>query len=348
MVRGIVEALDEHYIYVFRKSEVDEFSHLKGKVFYFNTFKFSKFNYRILQDIRRVVVIEGITILHLHLDKSLLYGYLLKALYFPTIKIVYHEHGTISGSDMGRNGSRPRWYIPLLNFCSTKIDKYIVIASHIEMLYTTLTKISKYKIVYIGNFIDDKFFNSPSKSDTKNKLSQDEFVVGFAGRLVEGKGCNDFISAVILIAQENKNIKFLLAGEGEEEDEILKQIQQSGLQKRISCLGYVSKMEDFYMMLDCYVAPSHFESVGLTVIEAQAMHIPVVASRISAFEEILEEGVNAIFFDVKDIVGLKERILLVTHKPDLRKKIIENGILNTKKYTKESFLAQLTSLYRTL
>ncbi len=346
IVKSILRSTSEHYVYSFRKAFIDEFIGLKEKAFYYNSMDFSKFNVRILLDLRCLIKRQDFKILHLHLDKALIYGYLLKTLFFPKIKLVFHEHGTISGSDIGTDGSYPTWYIPLLNFTRNKVDKYLVIANHIASLYTSLTIIPKSKIALIENFIDDQFFFR--RATVHSDDSKDKFVIGFAGRLVDGKGWKEFIEASAIIIKQDDQVYFKIAGSGEGEEAVSNLIKELGLAGRMTCLGYVSDMQDFYRSLDCFVAPSHFEAVGLTVIEAQAMEIPVLASNITAFQEILHDGRDAMLFQVKNAQSLARAMATILHNTALRKMLTHQGLLNAKEYRFQRFIDSLSKIYSSL
>ncbi len=88
--------------------------------------------------------------------------------------------------------------------------------------------------------------------------------------------------------------------------------------------------------------------MGLTEIEAQACGIPVIASNTEGLNEVVLDGETALLFEPENIKELEEKIRLMKNDKVLRNKLIINGLLNVKKYTREHYLDELFTVYRDL
>jgi len=302
------------------------------------------FSFKPLIFLRKLIIRENIDIIHCHLMGSEYTGYLLKKLFFPEIVLIFHEHGKIL--------SGAKYYPKVLKLISEKIDLIIAISKSTKLGLTTKAGIDDDKIRMIYNFIDTEKFNKINISwdinKEKNKLNLDpnDFIVGFAGRIVGMKGWREFILSSKILTTNYSNFQFIIAGDGNDKDNLLDLINQLNLQNHVQYIGFQSNMKKFYSMLDCIVVPSHYEPMGLTPIEAQAMGVPVIVSNVPALNEIIHHGEDALFFEVKNSYDLSKKILMIYNDKILRAKLIRNGLVNSKLYSMTKYFRELDHTYQ--
>ncbi|MBU2957176.1 glycosyltransferase family 4 protein [Paracoccus sp. 1_MG-2023] len=125
-------------------------------------------------------------------------------------------------------------------------------------------------------------------------LPADQVLVGCYGRIREQKGTGDFVRAMIRLLPDRPGVTALVMGRATEKhraflSDLQAQVDKAGLSDRIRFLPEVTvdRMADWYGALDLYVAPQRWEGFGLTVLEALSCGVPVVATRVGAFEELL-------------------------------------------------------------
>jgi len=116
--------------------------------------------------------------------------------------------------------------------------------------------------------------------------------IGFIGRFSEKrKGLSLLIEALPKIIEIHPDLKVLVAGPGEP-DEILQELDPK-LKSRLTFLGLLSEDEkrQFFKSIDLYVAPNTGgESFGIILAEAMATGVAILASDLSAFRSVLEDG----------------------------------------------------------
>ena len=110
----------------------------------------------------------------------------------------------------------------------------------------------------------------------------------------------------------------------------------------------VEQMADWYRVLDLYVAPQRWEGFGLTPIEAMACGVPVIATRVGAFEQIVTPE-TGILVDPDDPEALKDAICAAFNPP----RPIEMWRENARAHVSENFAItreadELVALYRRL
>lgn len=136
-------------------------------------------------------------------------------------------------------------------------------------------------------------------------------VVGFVGRLSPEKGCLHFIHAAIALAGRSSSqpIQFVVAGDGPESVMLRAIAGQAGLGDRILFLGSVDRVWELLPLLDLLVAPSEFEGLPLIGLEAMASGVPVLATRVRGWQEIIRHGETGWLLGTDELSRLPEVVL---------------------------------------
>lgn len=191
------------------------------------------------------------------------------------------------------------------------------------------------KISVVHNGIDPDNIKIESKSFIRAELGIDgnSYLVVSAGRLSPEKNFGGLIEAAKIVTERNKNITFIVYGEGFLRKELEQKILDIGLKNRFLLLGF---REDFLSVLkdiDIFVLPSFTEGLPNVLLEAYALRKPVVATNVGGNPEIVLDGETGFLVSAQDTEGLAEYILRLAEDPDLRKEMGKKGY----KYIKESF-----------
>lgn len=142
------------------------------------------------------------------------------------------------------------------------------------------------KVEVIYNGIDLNRFQAKQKDISK------PYVIGALGRLTTQKGFSVLIEAISYI--KNQNIIVKIAGQGELKNTLKKQIAKLKLESKVELVGLVEPV-DFLSSIDIFVAPSLWEGLGLSALEAGAMNKPVIASEIDGLREIINDKTGFLF-----------------------------------------------------
>lgn len=162
-------------------------------------------------------------------------------------------------------------------------------------------------LYYIGNGIDLKRFDpaAAGSRDAKRRelgLEPDDFVVGTVSRLVYEKGVGEFLDAAEMLLPTFPQMRFLVVGPAEPErpdaipPERIRSLAETG---RFVFTGRRRDMPELYSAMDLFVLASHREGVPRAVMEAGAMGLPVVATRIRGCREIVRDGVTGLLIPVR-------------------------------------------------
>ena len=194
-----------------------------------------------------------------------------------------------------------------------------IFASHIYAVSfgvkSTIAKdgITKKKVVVIGNGsvngIDMGYFSQHNLSipNLKKiyKLSSENFVFGFVGRIVKDKGINELVKAFLKINKLHPKTRLLLVGRFETQDPIDNNIiDEIKNNKNILNVGFQKDVRPFLKMMNVFVFPSYREGFGVSLMEAAAMNVPAITSNIIGCNEIIEDGFNGVLIPPKSVNDL--------------------------------------------
>jgi glycosyltransferase involved in cell wall biosynthesis len=228
-------------------------------------------------------------IVHTHLIGSNLLAAPLAALYRVPVRLTHDQ----THDDVRDCSSIHRWLDSLANRLNHRV---IAVSSSIRTFLCQKEKVSADKISVIYNSVDLKRFshnNHPrARAEARQKweLPVDALVVGGVGRLHYQKNFPFFLELAVEVCNRFPQALFVIAGEGPERVALEEISQKLGIASRVRFLGFVGDMPELYQSLDLLLLTSHFEGTPLTVLEAMAMGVPVVASQVDGAAEILEDG----------------------------------------------------------
>ena len=146
-------------------------------------------------------------------------------------------------------------------------------------------------------------------------LPEGQVLVGCYGRIRAQKGTGDFVAAMVPLLADRPHVTALVMGRATEQHrdylrDLQAQVARDGLGERILFLPEVTvdRMADWYGALDLYVAPQRWEGFGLTPLEAMSCGVPVVATRVGAFEELILDGETGSLTAPEDVPALSAAI----------------------------------------
>lgn len=206
----------------------------------------------------------------------------------------------------------------------------IAISNHNLNLLIKNYNYPKDKITLVHNGIDLSSYSNFVK-DIHNKA-----VVTTIATLHPRKGIKYLIQAVPDILKNEPNVKFFIVGNGDELPNLKDLAKNLNIESNITFWGWVRDIKSILKTTDIYVQPSVREAFGLSVLEAMACKIPVVASSVGGLSEIIEDQTSGIFVPPENSKALSDTILRLLKDEETRKRIANNG----NKRVTEHFSAQ--------
>lgn len=184
-----------------------------------------------------------------------------------------------------------------------------------DYLVSAGVKKEKIDIIYSGR--DMSLYTPHSDYDLRGALGVDEEVVlvGIVAVLRAAKRHRLLMEAVVKLPQ---HVHLVLVGDGPQEENIKKAIDELGLQGRVHLLGHREDVPQIVPKFDIFVLPSIMEAIGGSVIEASASEVPVVVSRVGGLPEVALDGESGYIFEPDNVESLFEKLQLLVESKEKR------------------------------
>ena len=213
------------------------------------------------------------------------------------------------------------------------IDKVIAITPwELSILNQYIKNPDKISIIPNGT---DKILYKKVKNNQfkkKNKIKE-KYMVLFFGRLNPTKGPEKLALAAINISKKRKDIAFIWVGPDEGKAPEVKRLIKS--YKNMRYLGPIrgkEKIAEMYQAADIYVLPSYREGLPLTLFEAMASGLPIVASPVNGIPFEVKEPENGFLVPYGDTKAMEEKILNLLDNKKLAEEISKNNFKKAQEY----------------
>lgn len=122
----------------------------------------------------------------------------------------------------------------------------------------------------------------------------DDICVVSVGRLTHQKSQKSIIDAASVLRNRGRHFKYLIAGEGELRDELQRQIAEKGLSDTVQLVGFTDRIVDLLSIAAVFVLPSRDEGMPISLLEAVACRIPIVATNVGAIESLIKDRISGL------------------------------------------------------
>ena len=258
-------------------------------------------------------------ILHAHDYKTNILAVLLGNWF--RIPVLTTVHGYVT------RGGRLEAYYLADRWALRRMDHIIAVS---EDLYSSMSKlgIPPSRCSLIENAIDiDQYRRSQTVSDAKQRLGVDprRLLIGAVGRLAPEKGFDILIRAVDQLLNTGIDLELWIAGTGEQEGELRRLVNALGRNERIRLLGHRGDLADFYQALDVFALSSYREGLPNVLLEAMALEVPVVATRIAGIPRLIRDGDNGLLVEPGDATALGQALVGLLNDAQRRQRLSRAG-----------------------
>lgn len=266
---------------------------------------------------------EKINIIHTNTTAVLEGVYLKKKLSLPHI---WHIHEIIV---------KPRFIHKFLSFMVSKFSDEVVTVSKAVKGHLDSTGYFDKEVNVIYNGVDNCVFKKSNEVEyLKNEFNipNNSLVVGMIGRINAWKGQNDFLDAMEIVLENNKNTYAMLVGgvfEGEEWriKELKERINSMKYKDRIIFINYRKDTKNIHALYDIFVLPSiNPDPLPTVVLEAMATKNPIVGYKHGGICEMVKEDYNGVLAKVKDTKDLANKIIKLINDNELRVNMGKNSL----------------------
>lgn len=206
---------------------------------------------------------------------------------------VHAEHGRNANDPQGVN----RKHNFLRRLAAWAIDRFVPVSLDLQHWLSHTVGIAPRKIERIDNGVDDQMFKpaSPKPHLPVAGFSADgDFIIGNVGRAEPVKDQAALLVAFAELRRQRSDaqLKLVIIGDGPLLPVLRKQAAELGIADQVWLPGARADVAEIMRSLDVFVLPSRAEGMPVTLLEAMATGLPVIASRVGGVPELIEAGLN--------------------------------------------------------
>jgi glycosyltransferase involved in cell wall biosynthesis len=225
-------------------------------------------------------------IVHSHEASSDVITWCMRAIH--SVPIVSTAHGWIG------NSSKQRFMIDLDKRVLRRFDRVIAVSEKMQRDLID-AGVPSARVTLLHNAIVLEKYRRSTESGALEAMVGRQLprpVLVSIGRLSPEKGHADLIDALAIVAARGRQVTAVLAGDGPSRADLAARIHAAGLQDRVHLPGYVQQPARLLQEADLMVLPSHTEGLPNAALEAFALEVPVLATRVGGTPEVVTDGVT--------------------------------------------------------
>jgi len=306
-----------------------------------------KFDPGCLLRLRRYIARERIDIVHTHMDLADFYGALAGRL-GGARAVVATKHAP---DEFRTRRTWKRYPFLLLERLAYEMDDAVIVVS--EGLRTFLEKVERLprrKMVVIGHGIEATSYPA-TRAEARRALGLPAHgpLIGAVGRLSPEKGQVVLLRALPAILAAFPRAACVVAGEGPARAQLEAETRRLGIGDRVVLLGFRRDVPRVLAALDLFVQPSIYEGFGLSLLEAMAAGLPVVASRVGGIPEVVEDGRTGLLVPSQDPAALAAAIVRLLGDAEGAQRLGESAANHAReRYSLSRVAERVDDLYRNI
>ena len=282
---------------------------------------------------------SGARIWHARRNNEMIAGLALKHLLRKRLRLVF-------------TSAAQRRHKPFTRWLLRRMDHVVATSTH-SAAYLAVD----YTIVHHG--IDTARFRPAQDKPALRRelgLPENALLVGCFGRIRHQKGNDLFVETMLRLMESRPGVHAVMMGGVTAKHRafarsLAQRVEDCRLASRFLILPEIKhwEIEPWYRALDLYIAPQRWEGFGLTPLEAMGCGVPVVATRVGAFEDLIVEGKTGYLVDIGDVDAMERAAARLLDDAELRRTWSRNAAAHVRtRFRLENEAGALNAIYRAL
>ncbi len=266
-----------------------------------------------LKRIAAIIHQRGVDVIHAHNSRAQFFGILLRWVAgVPSVATAHSRHFQL------------HW---MFN------DRVIAVSEASRQYQRRVNLVRAGRIETIHNFIDHRRFDQVPpdvRAEVRDSLGIDEStpLLGTIGDVIPRKGMTHFVDALPQIVEEVPQARLAVVGsidETEYVEQVKSKARRLGVERAMIWTGHRRDVDRLITALDVFVLPSLEESFPLSILEAMAARLPVVATTVGGVGECVSDQRTGLLVPPADGASLAEAVLELLHDPSKRRQLGQAG-----------------------
>ena len=301
------------------------------------------FDVSVVRQIVRLCRERNVTIWHGHDYKTNALGLLVRR--FWPMKLVTTVHGWV------HHTRRTPLYYAIDKYCLKRYEEVICVSKDLyEECLKFGVRTARCKLIH--NAIDTaEFCRRNAAQDARQKFGAPPKgqVIGAMGRLADEKGFDLLIRAVAELHRHDRQVELWIAGEGPARKKLESLISEMGMTGSVRLLAHVDDVLSFYESLDVFALSSLREGLPNVLLEAMALEVPVVATRIAGIPSLIDDEKSGLLVDAGNVASLAAALDRLIKSAPLRRNLADMGRQRIEaSFSFERRMQKIASIYDTL
>ena len=202
------------------------------------------------------------------------------------------------------------------------------------------------RISVVHNGLDTRIFEGREET-----IRKDPGLIVYLGRLKKYKNVDHLIQAMAIVREEVPGARLVIVGAGDRRRALEALTRSMGLGEVVDFTGFISEEEKIRLLERAEVAayPSTKEGWGITVIEANACGVPVVATRVPGLRDAVVDGETGVLTPLGDREAMARALIGLLRDPEERERLARNALERSRHYTWDDTACQtLRMIQRTM
>jgi sugar transferase (PEP-CTERM/EpsH1 system associated) len=251
---------------------------------------------------------------------------------------VHAEHGRDASDPQGLNRKHNllrRWLVPC-------IDRYIPVSADLQRWLAQVVGVPPAKTLLIANGVDTERFRPRAEG-----REGEDFVIGTVGRIQDVKNHKDLVDAFALLRAmlPQRRLRLAIVGNGPLFDALQRQVRDAGLEDAVWLPGSRTDIPELMRGFDVFALPSIAEGTPVTILEAMATGLPVVASKVGGIPEVVDDGATGLLVPPSDAQALADALATYASDPALAAR---HGAAGRQRVERSNSIAAMVSGYARL
>ena len=251
-------------------------------------------DWRVVKALLAVCKRENVTIWHGHDYKTNALGLLLKKLW--PMRLVTTVHGWV------HHTKRTPLYYRIDKYCLPRYERVVSVS---DDLFEACAKagVKPERNVLLENAIDTEEYtrrHATVAAKAKLDLPTQGLLIGAGGRLEHEKAFDVLIRSVKELRERNLDVRLVIVGEGSDRTRLTALANELGIADRVHLVGWQSDVKAYFEAMDVFALSSLREGLPNVLLEAMAMEVPCVATRIAGIPKLIEHGVSGLLVEAGD------------------------------------------------
>ena len=239
-----------------------------------------------------------------------------------------------------------------LFYCDKTISELVVPTKKAYELFKQKYKVDRNVYIVPTGIEVEKFYREKNKKiniEEKRKelgIAKDDFVILFVGRIASEKNIELLLASMKSLTDVSNKIKLLIVGDGPDIEKYKNYTKKNNIDNSVIFAGKVpwNEINSYYLISNCFTTASHTETQGLTVIEAMAASLPVVAIDDESFTDTVIDGLNGLIF--KNKKDYKKSIISLFKDKELLNKLSSQARISAEAHSSKYFGEKILDVYK--